>query len=383
LRDLSVSVDIRLRDLLLSFRALSSLPELLATSEEVRVPPLLGFVRFAPLCRSTSDAYTPGSSRSLRSDGATRRILFRPRGFSPPRRLAPHRRCGFVAPRCRLWGPSRFPVPVPPSLWRWARTFRSPRRGDPTKSSPRQQPFRIAAVVASLPFPSILPVSPTRLPGTSKGVANKFVGVLRLERTACAVSSRAAPLPEKKGGSGPPAAEAVGLPRGRAMTGATVADGRGRRNPRGYLPHRPKPVRNLHSPKPVEALPGDRADVHRGGRCFDREAGASCPPALVRCRPKPKPGGGVRIPGPPKRLGDSTERRCLPKQVRAFRAERRCLPKQVRAFRAGIRCLPKQASGNPRDGAPMRPKPPGTSGPGVHGLPKQVGLSRPLPERAG
>jgi hypothetical protein len=124
------------RDLLLSFRALSSLPELLATSEEVRVPPLLGFVRFPPLCRTTSDASTPGSLRSLRSDGATHRILFRPRGFSPPRRLAPHRRCGFVAPRCRLWGPSRFPGPVPPSRWRWVRAVRSPRRGTPYEEFP-------------------------------------------------------------------------------------------------------------------------------------------------------------------------------------------------------------------------------------------------------
>jgi hypothetical protein len=49
----------------------------------------------------------------------------------------------------------------------------------PTKSSPRQQPCRIAAVVASLAFPSVLPVSPARLPGLSKNVANKFVGVLR------------------------------------------------------------------------------------------------------------------------------------------------------------------------------------------------------------
>jgi hypothetical protein len=36
---------------------------------------------------------------------------FRPRGFSPPRRLAPLRGCGFVAPRFRPWGSSRFSRP--------------------------------------------------------------------------------------------------------------------------------------------------------------------------------------------------------------------------------------------------------------------------------
>jgi len=169
LRDISVSVDIRLRDLLLSFRALSSLPELLAASEEVRVHPLLGFARLPPLCRSTSDASTPGNLRSLRSDGAIRRILFHPRGFSPPRWLAPHRRCGFVAPRCRLWGPSRFPAPVPTSLWRWVRTFRSPRRGTPYEEFPSS---------AALPHccgRCLLAVS-VRPPGLTLPVARDFDG---------------------------------------------------------------------------------------------------------------------------------------------------------------------------------------------------------------
>jgi hypothetical protein len=45
---------------------------------------------------------------SDRSDGATRRIPCRPRGFSPPRRFAPRSGRGFVAPRYRPWGCMRF-----------------------------------------------------------------------------------------------------------------------------------------------------------------------------------------------------------------------------------------------------------------------------------
>jgi len=40
-------------------------------------------------------------------------IVFRPRGFSPPRRLAPRGGYRFVAPCCRSWGSPRFPVRVP------------------------------------------------------------------------------------------------------------------------------------------------------------------------------------------------------------------------------------------------------------------------------
>jgi hypothetical protein len=78
-----------------------------------RVPPLVGFARFPPLCRSTFCVSTPGSRGFLRADGANRRLTFRPRGFSPPRRLPPHRGCGFVAPRCRLWSSTRFPSRIP------------------------------------------------------------------------------------------------------------------------------------------------------------------------------------------------------------------------------------------------------------------------------
>jgi hypothetical protein len=59
------------------------------------------------------------------------------------------------------------------------------------------------------------------------------------------VSSRAASLR-----SLPPCRfPSVLLPRGRSAAEATLAGGRSRRNPRGYLLHRPKPVQDLPPPK--------------------------------------------------------------------------------------------------------------------------------------
>jgi hypothetical protein len=167
-------VDCRPRELLLSFRALSSLPELLAASEEVRVLPLVGFACFVPLCRSSSDASTPGSSRFLRSDGATRRISFRPRGFAPPRRFPPHRLCGFVAPRCRSWGSSRFAVP-PGRLSAAGSCGPFPAtRFLPSKSSPRQQPF-LHRCIRCLPVVCVRPAVPI-LPGCPGGLSSEEEG---------------------------------------------------------------------------------------------------------------------------------------------------------------------------------------------------------------
>jgi hypothetical protein len=100
------SIDVGPHGLLLSFRALSSPLELLAASEEVGVPPLVGFATSAPLPYPPS-ASTPGSLRFRRVEVARPRLPFRPRGFAPPRRFSPRSGRGFVAPRFRLWGPAR------------------------------------------------------------------------------------------------------------------------------------------------------------------------------------------------------------------------------------------------------------------------------------
>jgi hypothetical protein len=68
-------------------------------------PPLVGSsshgIRVSPSRRHTSYASTPRSRGSLRTDAAKRQFTFRPRGFAPPQRFAPHWSYGSVAPRNR------------------------------------------------------------------------------------------------------------------------------------------------------------------------------------------------------------------------------------------------------------------------------------------
>ena len=84
-----------LHSLVLFFRALAKALE----------PPLVGSsshgIRVSPSHRHTSRASTPGSRSSLRAGAAKRRLLFRPRGFAPPRRFPPRESHGSVAPRNR------------------------------------------------------------------------------------------------------------------------------------------------------------------------------------------------------------------------------------------------------------------------------------------
>jgi len=62
--------------------------------------------RSAPPSTSTEES-TPSRFRGLRR-GLPHPLAFRPRGFAPPRRLAPLRSRGLVSSRCRPWGSSRF-----------------------------------------------------------------------------------------------------------------------------------------------------------------------------------------------------------------------------------------------------------------------------------
>jgi hypothetical protein len=219
-----------------------------------------------PLCRSTSDASTPGSLRSLRDNGANHRLLFRPRGFSPPRRFAPRRCCGFVAPRYRLWGSLRFPVPGPSAL------------GDGIEPPVS----RNALTLRRVPLVNSRSASLRSLPPC------RF-------RPSFPVSR--APRPKMKCRGETPDDRVAGLPRGRRMTEATVAGNRSPRNPQGYLPRRPRPVRNPRRPKPAGPLSVCvESRFHRGGRLSDRQSGRLVPSRPDSSPAEAGPGGRGSLP---------------------------------------------------------------------------------------
>jgi hypothetical protein len=113
-----------------------------------------------PSRRHTFRASTPGSRGPLRTDAATRRFTFRPRGFTPPQRFSPRESYGSVAPRNRPRVRRVSCVPPPHHPKAGERRGQFPRRDShPSKISPHQQPFRITAAVAFLPLPSC-PVQP-------------------------------------------------------------------------------------------------------------------------------------------------------------------------------------------------------------------------------
>jgi len=70
-----------------------------------------GVVQRSPLHRSESGSPSPRPRVSALPFGEGQPVLlaFRPRGFAPPRRLAPPRPCRFVSPCSRSWGSPCFP----------------------------------------------------------------------------------------------------------------------------------------------------------------------------------------------------------------------------------------------------------------------------------
>jgi hypothetical protein len=158
-----------------------------------------------------------------------------------------------------------------------------------------------------------------------------------------------------------------GFPEARGDRGHR---GRRPRSPEswGYLPHRPKPLRNPHRPKPLRALAGGSAR-HRPKpvvRRSRKRAPRALPPERGACRSGHRAAGTLPERGACRsghRDGGVRGLAGLPKQARRLRPGSRCLPKQVRWTRAGVRCLPKQASGDPRDDGLGQPKLSGSSGP--------------------
>jgi len=176
----------------------------------------LGVVQRAPLHRGHRRVHS-------RSDVATRPSgqryhplsVFRPRGFSPPRRLAPLRPCGLVASRSRSWGPPRFHLSrnrlprdaflpyeafLPAGSCVAATPMRLPSPSSPLRgvASPPVL-LRVRAFTASLALLTFLPPTPhRRLPACPSSKSRAFRALLRLRvrfpPAVCTARGPVAPL---------------------------------------------------------------------------------------------------------------------------------------------------------------------------------------------
>jgi hypothetical protein len=112
----------------------------------------------SPLHRPAARASTPTGLQAarLRRRGATLAVPFRPRGFSPPRRLPPldrSRACCIPLPILGFAAFHRTTRSIRTTTWvlRPSRPPRSPRRvSHPSKFPLRSQPYRVTAAVAPL-----------------------------------------------------------------------------------------------------------------------------------------------------------------------------------------------------------------------------------------
>jgi hypothetical protein len=123
------------------------------------VSPLVGFVRVCPSSDMPRLRPLPVTLPPLSSDRCQPASAFRPRGFSPPRRFTPHSRsraCCIPVPE----GVRRVSSHCHRELSRHPKTttplepacdLSRKRPSHPSKKSPRLQPHRITATVASSP----------------------------------------------------------------------------------------------------------------------------------------------------------------------------------------------------------------------------------------
>jgi hypothetical protein len=108
-----------------------------------------------PRCRHPRVHPLPeGASTFLRPTAATRSVPFRPRGFSPPRRLAPHSVCGLVASRCQPgFAGSVTPIVVAEATTQHAPVPRRTRRSSSRHRAPESTRCRDSALLTPVRNP--------------------------------------------------------------------------------------------------------------------------------------------------------------------------------------------------------------------------------------
>jgi hypothetical protein len=175
-----------------------------------------GVVQRAPLHRRRRRVHSR-SDVAIRPSGQGYQPLsvFRPRGFSPPRRLAPLRSCGLVASRSRSWGPPRFRLSrnrLPRDAFPALRSLlprRQLQRFDAIEVALALSPLcgvtsppvllRVRAFTASLALLTFHPPTPhRRLPVCASSKSRAFRALLRLRvrfpHAVCTARGPVAPL---------------------------------------------------------------------------------------------------------------------------------------------------------------------------------------------
>jgi hypothetical protein len=126
-------------------------------------PPVISASSHGIRAASTADISHPASTPTRPESptsvaGYYTDNMFRPRGFSPPRRFTPQASCEFIAPHCRLEVRCVSCLVVhmhtaEAALCGTGPYFSPQRVSHPSKDSPHLQPYRVATAVALLTLP--------------------------------------------------------------------------------------------------------------------------------------------------------------------------------------------------------------------------------------
>lgn len=306
-------------------------------------PSSLGIRLLSPLHRHHAPASTPGCAEApLRPIVATRPVPFRPRGFSPPRRLAPLARSWVCCAPLPVLGfdafqTARSAVHLPKQVTWTQAAFLASR-----VHTPRRIPLAGSRTASPRPLPSCRYRSSQRASKPEGRIARADLSRVARRRRESDVHPRA-----QTGGSRPRIGRSrsrtfpASLPEGRGAGVESPAEADLSRTPRrrgALIPGRgrgPRPASLRGSPLPMRAPEG----VHH---------------------PRPRPCWGSRRMGP-QTAGDALVCRSRPPRHRVRAA---CQPKLVgpptpsRSSRLRCARLPKQDDRHSRPSHPLVPSHP-------------------------